>query len=285
MLKSRVEDINFYPKKTIRVKGKLLDLSTPKIMGIINCTPDSFYKNSRFDSLSSILSEVEKKINEGADIIDLGGYSSRPNAENVSVDEEIKRIIPIVVELRKNFPELIISIDTFRGKVADEALSVGADIINDIGAFNLDSAMLDTLIKYKCPYILMHMKGNPQNMQKQAHYDFIFKEIVLFFSEKIKILLENGINDIILDPGFGFAKTMEQNYSLLEKLQDFSFLNHPILVGVSRKSMIYNALNTSPEESLNGTSILNTLSISKGASFLRVHDVKEAREIITLMEQ
>lgn len=262
-----------------------MDLSTPKIIGIINCTPDSFYKGSRFNSLSDILKEVEKKIKEEVDIIDIGGYSSRPNAEDISIDEETKRIVPIIEEVKKNFPDTIISVDTFRGKVADEALSVGADIINDIGAFNLDSGMLETLMKYKCPYVLMHMKGTPQNMQNHTHYDSIFKEIALFFSEKIKILQENGIHDIILDPGFGFAKTTAQNYSLLEKLQDFSFLNHPILVGISRKSMIYNVLDSTPENSLNGSSILNTISIAKGADFLRVHDVKEAREIIRLMEQ
>lgn len=283
MLNSRVEDINFYSKRTIRIGEKLLDLSSPKLMGIINCTPDSFYKESRFDSLSAVLKAVESQIKHQVDIVDLGAYSSRPGAENISLETEIERIIPIIEGVRKEFPELIISIDTFRGKVADEAIQVGANIINDIGAFELDPEMLEILKKYPVPYVLMHSKGNPQTMQSQTDYASLFKEMCYFFSSKINQLKEIGVNDIMLDPGFGFAKTLEQNYELMEKLHDFQFLNHPILVGISRKSMIYKKLETDPENSLNGTSVLNTIAVLKNASILRVHDVKEAREILTLL--
>lgn len=284
MLNSRVEDINFYSKNSIRIGEKLLDLSFPKIMGIINCTPDSFYENSRLGSLSAILHEVEAQIQAGVDILDVGGYSSRPGAENITENEEIQRVIPAIDAIRKEFPEIYISIDTFRGKVAEQALEFGANIINDIGAFDLDDKMLDTLQKYKCPYILMHMRGNPQTMQKNTTYDSLFKEITYFFSRKISILHQHGIQDIILDPGFGFAKTIEQNYEILKHLEDFHFLNQPILVGLSRKSMIYKKLDTSPEKALNGTTILNTLAITKGASILRVHDVCEAKEILKLLK-
>lgn len=283
MLNSRVEDINFYSKRTIRIGEKLLDLSSPKLMGIINCTPDSFYKESRFNSLSAVLKAIESQMTHGVDIVDLGAYSSRPGAENISLETEIERIIPIIEGVRKEFPELIISVDTFRGKVAEKALEVGANIINDIGAFDLDPEMYETLKKYPVPYILMHSKGNPQTMQHQTNYASLFKEMCFFFSSKINQLKEIGVNDIILDPGFGFAKTLEQNYELMEKLHDFQFLNHPILVGISRKSMIYKKLETNPENSLNGTSILNTIALLKDASILRVHDVKEAREILTLI--
>lgn len=284
MLKSRVEDINFYSKRTIRLGEKLLDLSTPKVMGIINCTPDSFYAGSRFDSVSAVLAEAERQINAGADILDIGGYSSRPGAEDIDENEEKRRILPAIKAIRHQFPDIIISADTFRGKVADEALQAGADLINDIGAFDLDPSMLETLEKWRCPYILMHMRGTPQTMQKNTHYTSIFKEMCYFFSEKIARLHEAGVYDIILDPGFGFAKTLEQNYEVLRQLEDFRFLNQPLLAGLSRKSMIYKKLGTTAPEAQNGTSILNTIALWKHVSIIRVHDVREAREILRLFD-
>lgn len=262
---------------------KLLDLSQPKIMGIINCTPDSFYPGSRFDSLSAILAEAGKQISAGAEILDIGGYSSRPGAENVDENEEKKRILPAIEAIRKQFPDIIISVDTFRGKVADEALQAGADMINDIGAFDLDPQMLETLQKWCCPYVLMHMRGTPQTMQQNTHYSSLFKEMCYFFSEKIARLHAIGVYDILLDPGFGFAKNLEQNYEILEQLGDFRFLNQPILAGVSRKSMIYKKTGTDAEHALNGTTILNTVSLLKQASIIRVHDVPEASEILKLI--
>ncbi|MES2589407.1 MAG: dihydropteroate synthase [Bacteroidota bacterium] len=284
MLKSRVEDTTIYSKNSIRVGEKLLDLSKPKVMGIINCTPDSFYKGSRFESLKAVIQEVETQINHGVSIVDIGGNSTRPGSKKCSAEEEILRTIPIIEAIRKEFPELIISIDTFRGKVAKDAIEVGANIINDISGFSMDSEMLETLKRYSVPYILTHIKGNPETMQNFTQYDNIFKEISFYFSEKINVLKQIGIKDILLDPGFGFAKTMEQNYELLNRLEDFTFLNHPIIVGFSRKSMIYKKLNITEEEALNGTTVLNTLALLKGAKIIRVHDVSEATQIIGLLD-
>jgi dihydropteroate synthase len=283
MLNSRVEDINFYSKKSLNISGNLFDLTKPKVMGIINCTPDSFYSNSQKTSLNTVLQEVEKHLLAGATFIDVGGYSSRPNAKNISEKEELNRIVPVIKEIIKHFPQAIVSIDTFRANIAKTAIELGACMINDIGAFNIDENMLKVLQKYPVPYIMMHLKGNPQNMTSETNYKNLFNEISLFFSTKISILQQIGVNDIILDPGFGFAKTMEQNYELLNHLQDFQFLNKAILVGLSRKSMIYKRLKCNPEEALNGTTILNTLAVLKGAKILRVHDVKEAMEIIELI--
>ena len=283
MLNSRVEDINFYSKKSLNLSGNLLDLTKTKVMGIINCTPDSFYSNSQKTSLNAVLQEVEKHLLAGATFIDVGGYSSRPNAKNISEKEELNRIIPVIKEIIKHFPQALVSIDTFRANIAKTAIELGACMINDIGAFNLDEKMLNVLEKYPVPYIMMHLKGNPQNMTLETNYKNLFNEISLFFSTKISILQQIGVNDIIIDPGFGFAKTMEQNYELLNHLQDFQLLNKAILVGLSRKSMIYKRLKCSPEEALNGTTILNTLAVLKGAKILRVHDVKEAMEIIELI--
>lgn len=284
MLESRVEDINFYSKRTIRVGEKLLDLSSPKVMGIINCTPDSFHPGSRFDSPDAVLKEAERQVEAGVDIVDIGGYSSRPGAEDITETEEKKRLIPAIEAIRKAFPDVLISADTFRGEVADEALQAGANIINDIGAFELDPLMLETLEKHRCPYILMHMRGNPRTMQQNSDYSSLFKEMCYFFSEKTARLKEIGVYDVILDPGFGFAKNLEQNYELLRRLEDFHFLDHPVLVGLSRKSMVYQKLGTKAEEALNGTTVLHTLALLKGASIIRVHDVREAKEIITLLK-
>ena len=253
-------------------------------MGIINCTPDSFYKESRKTTEIETLKQVEKFINEGVDIIDLGGYSSRPGAQEISIQEEINRISTTLNWISNHFHQIPISLDTFRSEVARIGLENGVSIINDISAWNIDEKLIDIIEHYKCPYILMHMVGTPQTMQKKIdNNSSIFKTVTSFLSEKINILEKKGINDIIIDPGFGFGKTINQNYELLNQLQDLRLLKKPILVGFSRKSMIYNKLNCTPQETLNGTTILNTLAIQKGASILRVHDVKEAKEIITLL--
>jgi dihydropteroate synthase len=280
----KVEDTHFPTNKYLRVKDNLIDLSIPKVMGIINCTPDSFYKESRKTTEIETLKQVEKFINEGVDIIDLGGYSSRPGAQEISIQEEINRISTTLNWISNHFHQIPISLDTFRSEVARIGLENGVSIINDISAWNIDEKLIDIIEHYKCPYILMHMVGTPQTMQKKIdNNSSIFKTVTSFLSEKINILEKKGINDIIIDPGFGFGKTINQNYELLNQLQDLRLLKKPILVGFSRKSMIYNKLNCTPQETLNGTTILNTLAIQKGASILRVHDVKEAKEIITLL--
>ena len=279
----RVEDTYFPSNKHLRLKDKLFDLSKPKVMGIINCTPDSFYSNSRYNTDLEILKSVDKLINEGVDIIDIGGYSSRPGAKEISVDEELSRVLSPIISIKKEFGNIPLSIDTFRSEVARISLENGADIINDISAWEIETELLDIISHYKCPYILMHMKGTPRTMQQNTHYENIFSSIISFFSKKLKILKEHGIYDVILDPGFGFGKTLEQNYEILNKIEDFKILGKPILVGISRKSMIYNKLNSDASNSLNGTTILNTIAISKGASIIRVHDVKEAKEVINLL--
>ncbi len=284
MLKSRVEDTNLYSKNSILINEKILDLSKPVVMGIINCTQDSFFEGSRFTNLTAVIQEVEKQVKAGVSIIDIGGNSTRPDAKKSSTEEEIQRTIPAITEIRREFPEIILSIDSFRGKVAKAAIEAGANIINDISGFSMDPEMLSTLKKYPVPYILSHIKGTPETMSNFTHYDNIFKEMCYYFSEKINVLKEIGINDIILDPGFGFAKTLKQNYEILDKLEDFSFLNYPIIVGFSRKSMIYKKLNSTPENALNGTTVLNTIALMKGAKIIRVHDVMEAVEIIKIME-
>ena len=266
----------------IRIGKNLVDLITPKVMSIVNCTPDSFYKGSRVDSVSDALFRVQKHIEDGADILDIGGYSSRPGAAEVSEIEELNRVVPVVIAVRKEFPDILISCDTFRGKIAEEALNSGAQIINDISGGDIDSNILQVVSNFQCPYILMHSKGTPQTMQNLTTYTSLFKEVVTYFSQKLNDLHKIGIHDVILDPGFGFAKTLEQNYELFDKIQDFHFLGKPLLVGISRKSMIYNKLGISPEESLNGTTILNAKAILAGAKILRVHDTKEAKQLIQL---
>lgn len=280
----RVEDTYFPTNKHLRLKDKLFSLTQPKVMGIINCTTDSFYQDSRHTTESSILKKVEKYVNEGIDIIDIGGYSSRPNATEVSIKEEIDRVLPAIQWIKKEFKSIPISLDTFRSDVAKIGLENGVDIINDISAWNIDNQLLDVISHYKCPYILMHMQGSPQTMQVNPVYKNLLKDILSFFSKKIAVLHERGLHDIIIDPGFGFGKTMEQNHQLLHQLDHFKMLGKPILAGISRKSMIYKKLDCTPEDSLNGTTVLNTIAIQKGASILRVHDVKEAKEIIKLLE-
>ena len=267
---------------TINCKGQLIDLSLPKVMGILNVTPDSFYDGGRFVSDEKMLSQVEKMLLEGATFIDIGGQSSKPNAEIVSVDEELKRVVSTVDLVLKKFPEAIISIDTFNSKVAQIAVENGAALINDISSGSLDDNMFEIIAKLQVPYIMMHMRGTPQTMQQMTNYDDLVKDVLFYFSEKVAKARSFGINDLIIDPGFGFAKTVEQNFELLKKLELFQILELPILVGVSRKSMIYKTLETTPENALNGTSILNTIALTKGTNILRVHDVKEAVECVKL---
>ncbi|ENI5461912.1 dihydropteroate synthase [Flavobacterium psychrophilum] len=267
---------------TINCKGQLIDLSIPKVMGILNVTPDSFYDGGRFVSEKNILIQVENMLQDGANFIDIGGQSSKPKAAIVSIDEELKRVVSIVDLILKKFPETMISIDTFNSKVAQIAVENGAAIINDISAGNLDDNMFETIAKLQVPYIMMHMRGTPQTMQEMTNYDDLVKDILFYFSEKVAKARSFGINDLIIDPGFGFAKTLEQNFELLNKLELFEMLELPILVGVSRKSMIYKTLETTPENALNGTSVLNTISLTKGGNILRVHDVKEAVECVKL---
>jgi dihydropteroate synthase len=268
---------------TINCAGKLIDLSTPKIMGILNITPDSFYDGGKYDSDKKILKQVEKMINDGAFFIDIGAYSSRPNGKNIDEDQELNRIVPVLELVHKTFPEIIISIDTFRSKIAEVCLNSGASIINDISAGELDKKMMAIIGKYKVPYIMMHMRGNPQNMMNNTNYDDMIKEIINYFSEKINQAISYKINDLIIDPGFGFAKDIKQNYDLLNHMELLKVLEKPVMVGVSRKSMIYKTLDTEPEKSLNGTTVLNTISLIKGASILRVHDIKEANECVKLI--
>ncbi|MFV0304951.1 MAG: dihydropteroate synthase [Moheibacter sp.] len=269
----------------INCKGKLVDLSHPKIMGILNVTPDSFFEDSRSSKLDDVLRKVEKMLPEGADFIDVGGMSTRPDAIEISEDEELKRVIPVMEVLIREFPELLISIDTYRSRVVKEAVGAGAAIVNDISAGNLDAEMFQTISELHVPYILMHMQGAPQTMQKNPQYENITLEINQFFANKVLELRELGINDVILDPGFGFGKTIEHNYELFQSLNMIGFGDFPILVGISRKSMITKFLNISNKEALNGTTVLNALALERGAKILRVHDVKEAKETVKIWEQ
>lgn len=267
---------------TINCKGTLIDLSTPKVMGILNVTPDSFYDGGRYKNDASILNKVESMLSDGATFIDIGAYSSRPGADHVSETEELKRIVPIVELLIDKFSDINLSIDTFRSKIAKECIGAGAALINDISAGKLDNKMLETVGELGVPYIMMHMKGTPQTMQQHTDYNDLIKDIIYYFSERISEARANKIIDIIIDPGFGFSKTLEQNYALLNKLELLNILEQPMLIGVSRKSMIYKTLNTKPNKALNGTTSLNTIALLKGANILRVHDVKEAVECVTL---
>lgn len=270
---------------TLNCNGKLIDLSSPKVMGILNVTPNSFFDGGKHTTEKAILIQVEKMLFEGATFIDIGGNSSKPSAEFVSEEEELHRLMPVIQSVVKEFPSVVISADTFRSKVAKESIENGAALINDISAGNLDAKMMETVAKLQVPYIMMHMKGTPQTMQSLAQYENIVKEILFYFSQKISYARSLGINDLILDPGFGFAKTLEQNFEVLSKLELFQMTELPLLVGVSRKSMVYKTLETSAEFALNGTTSLNTISLLKGAKILRVHDVKEAFECIQLYNQ
>lgn len=273
----RLEDRNF----SWNIGGKLFNIDSPKVMGIVNCTPDSFYSGSRKTTREAIQAQIEKHISEGADILDIGGYSSRPGAEDISEKEEIERI-KIALEITKNSSDIPVSIDTFRSTVARFALENGAHIVNDISAGKLDENMFKTISEFKAPMILMHMKGRPQTMQNETNYSHLFQEVSLYFSQQIKAAREVGVIDLAIDLGFGFSKTIDQNFELFQQMSDFHLFDLPILVGVSRKSMIYKSLGVSAEEALNGTTALHMAALMKGAGILRVHDVEEAVETVKL---
>jgi dihydropteroate synthase len=271
--------------QTINCKGTLIDLAVPRVMGIINVTPDSFYDGGATTSESLILQQATRMLQDGATFLDVGGYSSRPDATDISEEEEITRVIPAISAILKEFPEALISIDTFRSKVAKAAIHAGACMVNDISAGSLDTHMLSTVATAQIPYIMMHMRGTPQNMNIHTDYKNITKEVLFYFSERIAAARSFNINDIIVDPGFGFAKTTDQNFELLNHLALFETLKTPLLAGLSRKSMIYKTLHISAKEALNGTTALHMVALEKGANILRVHDVKEATECIKLFEQ
>ncbi|MDR7131729.1 dihydropteroate synthase [Algoriphagus sp. 4150] len=280
---SKIEDKSFPQKNTLQIDGRLISWNKPQLMGIVNLTPDSFFEGSRAEkSMDKVIELATSHISNGAGILDLGGYSSRPGAAEVSLQEEIDRVIPAVKWIASNFPDILISVDTFRSRVAEEAIGSGAHIINDISAGDLDEEMIPTVAKLQVPYIAMHMRGNPQNMQKKTNYSDILGEILYYFAEKLEQFKKFGIKDVIIDPGFGFAKTLEQNYFLLRNLRRFETLSLPLLVGISRKSMISKALEVNAGEALNGTTALNMFALCHGANILRVHDVKEANETLKL---
>lgn len=277
-----INNYRIFTAMTINCKGQLIDFTVPKIMGILNITPNSFFDGGHYNSDSEVLNRVEKMLHDGADFIDIGAYSSKPDAAFVSEEEEMARIVPVVALLLKQFPDALLSIDTFRAGIAEACVQNGAALINDISAGNLDDKMLETIGRLNVPYVMMHMKGNPQTMQQLNQYDNIVKDILFYFSERINKARSYGINDIIIDPGFGFAKNLEQNYEVMQKAELFQILELPLLIGISRKSMIYKALGISAQEALNGTTFLNTIALTKGANILRVHDVKEAVECVQL---
>jgi len=269
---------------TINCRGQLIDCSEPRVMGILNLTPDSFFDGGKYKDEHSILTQVETMIQQGADFIDVGGYSSRPGADDVASSEELNRVVPAIEAISKRFPECLISIDTFRSEVADGAIASGACMINDISGGDRDPNMPKVAAKHQVPYIFMHMRGTPQTMNQLTQYEDVVLEVTQELAKKLKQLRALGLNDLIADPGFGFAKTLEQNYTLLNHLEHLKLLEVPILVGLSRKSMIYRLLETQPDHALNGTSVANTIALIKGANILRVHDVLQAREVIRLIK-
>ena len=280
-----MKDTFFSSKLTFNSKGILYTFEKPLVMGILNVTPDSFYASSRVQSNDAILERAEQMIREGATILDIGGYSSRPGASDISIDEEINRVVEPIAAIKKAHPKTLISIDTFRSEVAKAAIHAGGDLVNDISGGQLDRDMFSTVAELNCPYIMMHMLGTPQNMMERNHYKHLISDIARYFSERLSKAEQAGIKDLIIDPGFGFSKNIEQNYELMRQLELLHIHEKPILIGVSRKSMIYKKLDISPEESLNGTTALNTIALMKGADILRVHDVREAIETIEIIEE
>jgi dihydropteroate synthase len=278
------KDTFFHKKVTLNAGGKLIDISSPKVMGIINITPDSFYAGSRKPGVDEALQQAAKMLVEGATFLDIGAYSSRPGATDISVAEETDRLLPVVEAIASAFPDAIQSIDTFRAQVAETAIKAGAHIINDISGGQLDEDMFATVARLQVPYIVMHMKGNPQNMNQLAQYDDVFTEVLDYFVSRYQQLKQLGVHDVIIDPGFGFAKKPEHGYALMNRLQEFDILGLPMLVGISRKKMIYSLLGGTAAEALNGTTVLNTISLMKGANILRAHDVKEAVEAVKIWE-
>lgn len=271
---------------SINVGGRLIDLSEPQVMGIVNITPDSFYAESRMQSEKDVRQRVRQIVSEGGQMIDIGAYSSRPWAEDISAHEEMERLRMGMKIVREEAPGIAVSVDTFRADVAKAAIEeMGADMVNDISGGKLDKDMFVTVARLGVPYILMHMKGSPQTMQQEARYDDVVKEVTLYFAERVQRLRDLGLKDIIIDPGYGFAKTLDQNYELLSKQEFLKVLKLPILVGVSRKSMVYRLLGGTPQDALNGTSVLNTIALQKGANILRVHDVKECVEVVRIVKR
>jgi dihydropteroate synthase len=278
-----VKDTLFSVKKTLNIRGILHALERPWIMGIVNLTPDSFYNKSRVQREDDMVKRVEEMLSDGADLVDLGAYSSRPGATHISEQEEWERLQPAIKVILRNYPETLISVDTFRSSIARKAYEEGASMINDISGGQIDDNMFKTISEIKLPYILMHMRGDPRTMNTLTTYDNLFKEMINYFESRILELKSSGVNDIIIDPGFGFAKSLDQNYELLKNLTYFEVLGYPLLVGLSRKSMIFKQLGVQPSEALNGTIALNTVSLLKRASILRVHDIKEAKEVVNLV--
>jgi dihydropteroate synthase len=274
----------FSPNKTLNIGGRLVDLHQPRVMGILNVTPDSFYSGSRVLP-ENVLDVAERMLKEGADFLDVGGYSSRPGAADVSLDEELKRAVPVIGAIKKVFPKAIITVDTFRSEVAKQAIQAGADLVNDISAGQLDEKMFSVVGQAGVAYIMMHMRGTPQTMRAQTDYQDLLKEIIDYFHQRIFQARQAGIKDIIIDPGFGFAKNVQQNFQILSQLKHFEMLELPVLTGLSRKSMIWNTLGIEPVDALNGTTALNMMALMNGASILRVHDVKPAKECIRLFMQ
>lgn len=275
----------FHQKSTLNVRGKLLDLSKPQIMGILNLTPDSFYDGGRNNNLHDALKKTEEILTEGADLIDIGAYSSRPGAEHIPEITELERLIPVLQAIVKEFPDAVLSIDTFRSGIAKAAVNEGAGIINDISTGSMDPGMFQTIADLDVPYIMMHMKGTPQTMADHCDYENITAEVLQYLASRIQKLKNLGVNDLIVDPGFGFAKNLEQNYELLANLESLKTAGHPVLAALSRKSMIYKLLETDSEHALNGTTAANTLALIKGANILRVHDVKAACEVVKIVNQ
>ena len=280
-----MKDTYLLDNYSINFKGNLISLNRPVVMSILNTTPDSFFDGGKYNSIEKALKKVEKDLNQGATIIDIGGYSTKPGGNKVTIDEEIRRTIPYIEKIVDTFPDINISIDTFRGKVAALAIDAGAGMINDVSAWNIDKEMFETIKKYNVPYVLMHMKGEPKNMQDNPRYENVTKEVIKFLSEKLNMLNSHGINDLIIDPGFGFGKTNADNYKLLKNIELLKVFKAPILAGISRKSMIYKILKINELNSVNGTTALNMFALSKGAKILRVHDVKQAMECIYLNEE
>ena len=278
------KDTFFFKKSSLNCKGKLVDISTPLVMGILNVTPDSFFDGNRYTVAAKIKARVSVMLDEGVDIIDIGGASSRPKAKIISEKEELKRVLPAIELVAEKFPDTIISVDTFRSAVAQKSIESGAHIVNDIGAGNFDIKMFDTIATLNVPYIMMHQKGNFETMHQSHLYENLIKEVIEFFMKKIVVLRERGVSDIIIDPGFGFSKSIEQNFYLLKNLSLLNIFEIPVLAGLSRKSMINKIVKTKPDEALNGTSVLNTLALQNGANILRVHDIKQAKQAIQLFQ-
>jgi dihydropteroate synthase len=278
------KDTVFHKKATINARGRLMDLSHPQVMGIINLTPDSFFADSRKPTVADALQQAGQMLADGAAMLDLGAYSSRPGATDISVQEETDRLLPVIEAIVNTYPDAVLSIDTFRTQVAEAAINAGAHMINDIGGGQLDADMFATIARLQVPYILMHMKGTPQTMVQEARYQDVWSEVFDYLVERYETLRSMGVHDVIIDPGFGFAKTAYQSYALMNRLQEFERLRLPVLVGVSRKRMIYGLLGTTAAEALNGTTVLNTIALTKGANILRVHDVKEAVEAVKIWE-